>query len=235
MPLTGRIAVWWRRKTLSWRWRVWHQLGSPARTLAALDDLLAARGPAGPDVGTAFNLQAASESHGGSRQRGASATQMQWLATRAHVLGQMQRWSEARAQLEQLLALQPDHAAHAFNLGYVCSQLGDSMGAIQAFQKCLYLAPHIDRAWYGLGVALLDQGDWLGAEAAWVRQVSMQPLCPDGYTQLIRLFIQRQDVGAARSWLDRLRDFEPRHALALEPLLVAMSASQAPTPCGGAT
>lgn len=53
----------------------------------------------------------------------------------------------------------------------------------------------------------------------------MQPLCPDGYVGLVKLFLQRGDAAAARSWLDRLRAFEPRQALALEPFL----AHSAPT------
>jgi tetratricopeptide (TPR) repeat protein len=223
MPLMGVVADRCQRIALMWQWRFWQQVGSPARTVAALNHLLADWDA----CVTAAEAVSTKPCHvvtpyRSSRSDEGATPPLHLLATRAHALGQLERWCDARAQLEQLRALQPTHAAHAFNLGYVCAQLGDAPAATQAFQACIQVAPHIDRAWYGLGAALFDQGDWSGAEAAWVKQVNMQPLCPDGYTQLVRLAVQRQDAIAARSWLDQLRRFEPRQALALEPLVAAV-------------
>lgn len=220
----GIVADRCQRIALMWQWRFWQQMGSPARTVAALNRLLA-------DWDTRWIAADAVPNkpcvvltpHRRSCSGEVATPPLHLLATRAHALGQLGRWREARTQLEQLHALQPAHASHAFNLGYVCAQLGDAAAATQAFQACIAVAPHIDRAWYGLGAALFDQGDWSGAEAAWVKQVNMQPLCPDGYAQLIRLAVHRRDATAARLWLDQLRRFEPRQALALEPLVAAVS------------
>jgi tetratricopeptide (TPR) repeat protein len=179
------------------RWRFWRLLGSPDKALVALNEQL--------------DLQSLARAH--------THPSPHLLATRAHLLGQLGRWDEARVQLTQLHSLQPHDAVCAYNLGYVCAQLGDAAAAAQAFRACLDQAPQMDQAWFGLGSALADLGDWDGAQAAWEHQVSLQPLCPDGYAQLVRLSVQRHDRLNARAWLDRLRAFAPRHALALEPLL----------------
>lgn len=146
---------------------------------------------------------------------------MHLQATRAYLLGELGGWAAAREQLLQLRHAQPDNPAHAFNLGFVCQQMGDVGAAAEAFRCCLDIAPHRDQAWYGLGLALRTLGDVDGAELAWLQQVTLQPLCPDGYMELVRLCVDRQDADAARQWLLRLRGFAPRHALALEPLLSA--------------
>lgn len=192
-----RFSCWVQFAVSALRWRMWSQTGAPAKTLVALDDHLMCSAVKGLQVRPRAHL----------------------LATRAHVLGQLGRWQEARAQLALLLALDADNTAHMFNLGYVCAQTGDAPAAAEAFRACLERAPGMDQAWFGLGEALHAQGDWAGAEAAWVKQVSLQPLCPDGYVKLVGLFMQREKHAAACLWLDRLREFEPRRALALEPLV----------------
>lgn len=210
-----------RRALGAWRWRFWHLAGLPHRALTALDDHLAAwhvpASTASPDL-TCDALCGGAVCQPCAMYPCASAQPpLHLLATRAHLLGQLGRWPDARHALQQLHALDTRHAAHAFNLGFVCMQLGDAAAAAPAFRACLHSAPHMDQAWFGLGQALHALGDWSGAEAAWVKQVGMQPLCPDGYTQLVKLCVQRQDTQAARVWLNSLRAFDPRQALALEP------------------
>lgn len=202
MPLSAALdaaldAVSPRLVAPALRWRFWRLLGSPDKALVALNEQL--------------DLQSLARAH--------THPSPHLLATRAHLLGQLGRWPEARVQLAQLRSLQPHDAACAYNLGYVCGQLGDAAAAVQAFRACLDQAPQMDQAWFGLGSALFDLRDWEGARAAWEHQVSLQPLCPDGYAQLVRLCVQRQDCPNARAWLDKLRAFAPRQALALEPLL----------------
>lgn len=218
---------WCRRGVWALRWHTWRQLGVPVRALNALDQQLACWG-ASDFCGAVSGEWTVADPHAkGAVHLQHTAPPVPLLAARAHVLGQLERWQDARSQLEQVFVLDAGNATHAFNLGYVCAQMGDAVAAAQAFRACLSLAPRMDQAWLGLGEALFAQGDFTGAETAWRKQVGMQPLCPDGYTGLVRLSVQRQDMAAARSWLDRLREFEPRHALALEPL-VAELATTAP-------
>lgn len=203
--------LWFRYLRLSAQWHIGQWRSDPDRRLRAADALLAwheRRGDAGVS-----GLQRMVSAH-------ASAQAIRhWQATRAHVLGEMERWDEARAQLMRLCEQQPNEPSHAFNLGFVCGQLGDARAAADAFRACVEQAPLHDRAWFGLGQALQALGDRQGAEQAWLKQVRLQPFCPDGYVCLVRLFVDRQDVKAASDWLARLRGFAPRQALSLEPLL----------------
>lgn len=221
--MVGHVPGWHRRVVLALRWHTWRQLGRPLRALHVLDEQLACWGAWVSSGGAPHEKATACAAQNDAGRLEHTAPPIHLLAARAHVLGQLGRWQDARTQLEHVLVRDADNAAHAFNLGYVCAQMGDADAAARAFRACLNLAPHMDQAWFGLGEALFAQQDFAGAEAAWVRQVSMQPLCPDGYVKLVRLFLRRGDAAAARSWLDRLRAFEPRQALALEPF-VAQSA-----------
>lgn len=214
-----RVSGWYRRVVLALRWHTWRQLGRPLRALHALDEQIACWAAWDASRGAPDEGAAACPSQKGAKQPEHTSSPVHLLATRAHVLGQLGRWQDARTQLEQVRTLSADQPAHAFNLGYVCAQLGDVDAAAQAFRACLDMAPQMDQAWFGLGDALLAQGDFAGAEIAWAKQVSLQPLCPDGYVKLVGLFTQCGNVVAAHSWLDRLREFEPRRALALEPLV----------------
>ncbi len=219
------VITWCGHGVFALRWYTWRQLGMPAHALRVLDQQLACWGASASCVGASDDWAFAGLHPKGAVHLKHPAPPIHLLAARAHVLGQLGRWQDARLQLEQVLLLEVDNATHAFNLGYVCAQLGDADAAARAFRVCLNLAPRMDQAWFGLGEALFAQGDFAGAETAWTKQVGMQPLCPDGYTGLVRLCIQRHDMVAARSWLDRLREFEPRHALALEPLVAQLAAT----------
>lgn len=191
MPLTLSVQRWLRRLWLAACWRWWDWSGRSDRALATLDELLASCEPLDPHL----------------------------LATRAHALGSLNRWAAARSDLEQLCALCPHHAAHHYNLGFVCMQMGDGASAVQAFGQSVTLNPRLDQGWYGLGGARMAVGDWRGAEDAWRQQVQLQPLCPDGYVRLIELFVSRGDFDSARSWWNRLSHFDPRRAFELQHVL----------------
>lgn len=147
------------------------------------------------------------------------------LATRAHWWGELGRWPLAEAQLEVLVVLEAGRAAHWFNLGFVREQLGEAVAAQAAFERALVLAPRLDAAWLGLGTALAQQGHWQQAHAAWERHAQAQPLCPDALVCLVRLHARRADWEAVTPWLDKLRHFDPRNAMALEAWMSTLPAS----------
>jgi Flp pilus assembly protein TadD len=74
------------------------------------------------------------------------------LASQAHWLAQTGDWAGASVVLQRVLTLQPEHAAHWFNAGFVHQQLQQWVPAKTAFETALQWAPTLDRAWYGLGV-----------------------------------------------------------------------------------
>lgn len=147
------------------------------------------------------------------------------LATRAHLLGEQAQWPLAEQALQALVAFQPLHAVHWFNLGYVQEQMGQFQAAQQAFERALVLSPRLDAAWLGLGAALAQQGLCSQAAAAWTHHAQRQPLCPDPLVRLVRLHVAQGDWPAAACCLDQLRNFDPRQAMALEAWVASLGAS----------
>lgn len=192
MPVKRSVSHVCAQWAAAFRWRclVWLELNQPA--LAALDAWLLTQDPV----------------HVPAR----------CLATRAHLLASLRRWESAQQQLTALTHLQPLHAAHWFNLGFVTDQLGNPVAAVQAFERAVELQPTMDAAWFGLGMARHRLGQLDEAVHALTTQTRLQPLCPDGWAQLVLVQLERQQPSLAVQALDRLRAFDPRRAMGLEPL-----------------
>jgi Tfp pilus assembly protein PilF len=107
-------------------------------------------------------------------------------------------------------------AAHAFNQGFVLQGLALWGEAQSAFETAIGLNPLLDRAWYGLGVVRIEQGDLLGAEQALRRNTELQPMGPLAWYQLAHLHRERGEQAQAQAVLSHLRGFEPRVARQLE-------------------
>ena len=198
----GPAASWrWRLSALSWRLALWR--GHTLQALDLLEDWLSAA-PLNPDAHTQ------------------SAVWHAW-ATRAHLLGSLNRWAEAAAQFQTLQQVLPGHAAHHFNAGFAWQQLGDWCLAEQAFRHALAASPRMDLAWFGLGDVLCQQGKHAEAEAAWTRQTELQPLCADGLERLVQLHAALGQWQQASQRLGQLRAFAPRQAMALEPVVAQLS------------
>jgi len=192
----------------SWVWRLPGWLGQTEQALQALEAWLAAH-----------PLPAASTASS------PSSLALRALAVRAHWLGELGRWACAAQQLQQLVVFEPERAAHWYNLGFVLEQAGEAVPAQAAFEHALGLAPRLDAAWLGLGKALARQGQWERAHDAWVCHAQRQPLCPDPLVCLVHMHAGRADWAAVTPWLDRLRRFEPRQAMALEAWMSTLPAS----------
>ena len=67
------------------------------------------------------------------------------------------RMLEAAAYFETLVQQVPANSNAHFNLGFVCEALGRSEDAERAFRAALHIEEKMDRAWYGLGLALVRQ------------------------------------------------------------------------------
>lgn len=146
------------------------------------------------------------------------------LATQAHWLAQTNDLHGAAQVLLRLRRLQPEVAAHAFNLGFVLQGLARWHEARSAFEAAIELNPLLDRAWYGLGLVRLELGDLLGAELALRRNTELQPMSPLAWYQLAHLHHERGELEQARDLLHHLRSFEPRVARQLEREWTALSA-----------
>lgn len=197
----GPVVPWrWRLSAVSWRLALW--AGHTSRALDVLEGWLCAA-PMNPDAHTQ------------------SVVWHAW-ATRAHLLGSLNRWAEAAEQLQTLQQAVPDDAAHHFNAGFAWQQLGDWSRAERAFRQALTVSPRMDLAWFGLGDVLFQQGKHAEAAAAWTRQTELQPLCADGLERLVQLHAALGQWQQASQRLGQLRAFAPRQAMALEPMVAQL-------------
>jgi tetratricopeptide (TPR) repeat protein len=141
------------------------------------------------------------------------------LASRAHLLAQLNNFSEAIASLHQLTGMvgsAPQEAAAWFNLGFVLQQAGRHDDAGPAFQQALARDPCIDRAWYGLALVLMEQGQFHDAVKALKKNTALQPLSPYGWYRLAQVRLALGQPEKALKVIAHLRQFEPRVAAQLE-------------------
>jgi Flp pilus assembly protein TadD len=96
--------------------------------------------------------------------------------------------------------------------------------AQSAFEAATKINPLLDRAWYGLGVVLIELGDLSGAEQALRRNTELQPMSPLAWYQLAHLYRERGELAQAQDLLRHLRSFEPRVARQLEREWTALTA-----------
>lgn len=146
----------------------------------------------------------------------ADPTDVQALATRAHVLAQRGEKSAALQALAQWVALAPDHSAGWFNYGFLSEDMGLLAQAENAFQRAIALEPQFDRAWYGLALTLIRQRRFEEAIAALKKNTELQPMSPYGWYQLARVHVERQEPEEAAKIICHLHEFEPKVAAQLE-------------------
>ena len=139
------------------------------------------------------------------------------LSSRSHVRSQMGRRSEAIADLQRLVAAQPERsAADWFNLAFLLEEDGRFADAEPAFRRALALDPKLDRAWYGLGLVLIRLQRPADAVAALKKNTELQPMSPYGWYQLARVQFERQEPEETRKIIRHLKGFEPKVAAQLE-------------------
>lgn len=152
-------------------------------------------------------LEAMAERHPGTRFP---------LATKAHLLAQLQRHDEAVEAHRQLVALSPEDAAAWFNLGFLLEDKGRWQEALDAFERATELDAGLDRAWYGLGLVLIRLERLDEAVRAFKHNTELQPMSPYGWYQLARVQIDRKQTDEAVKIIHHLRGFEPKVAAQLE-------------------
>lgn len=139
------------------------------------------------------------------------------LSNRAHVHAQLGNRTQAIADLAALVAVEPARsAADWFNLAFLQEAEGDVDASEANFRQALALDPKLDRAWYGLGLALIRQGRYDEAAAALKRNTELQPMSPYGWYQLARVHMDRKQPEEARRIISHLKGFEPKVAAQLE-------------------
>ena len=116
----------------------------------------------------------------------------------------------------RVLKLQPQVSNAHFNHAFVAEELGQSQAAEQGFRAALQIEEKMDRAWYGLGLALVRQGRLDEALVALKRNTSLQPMSPFGWYQMARVHVDLHQPEEARAVIRHLKGFEPKVAAQLE-------------------
>lgn len=116
----------------------------------------------------------------------------------------------------RVLKLQPQVSNAHFNHAFVAEELGQSEVAEQGFRAALRIEEKMDRAWYGLGLALVRQGRLGEALDALKRNTTLQPMSPFGWYQMARVHVDLQQPEEARAVIRHLKGFEPKVAAQLE-------------------
>jgi predicted Zn-dependent protease len=141
------------------------------------------------------------------------------LASRAHLLAELNNFAEAITSLQQLTRLPssaPQEAEAWFNLGFVLHQAKRHDDAGAAFQQALVRDPCMDRAWYGLALVLMEQGQFQDAVKALKKNTALQPLSPYGWYRLAQVRLALGQPDKALKVIAHLRQFEPRVAAQFE-------------------
>ena len=139
------------------------------------------------------------------------------LSSRSHVRAQQGRRDDAIADMQALVAAQPERsAAHWFNLAYLFEEAGRFDDAEPMFRRALALDPQLDRAWYGLGLTLIRLRRHEEAVAALKKNTELQPMSPYGWYQLARVQFDRQEPEETKKIIRHLKGFEPKVAAQLE-------------------
>ena len=127
-----------------------------------------------------------------------------------------QRFIQALGYFERALLQTPNNANAHFNVGFVCEELGRSQQAELAFNAALQIDEKLDRAWYGLGLALVRQQRFEESLAAFKRNTELQSMSPFAWYQMARVHMELGQPEEALAVMRHLKGFEPKVAAQLE-------------------
>jgi tetratricopeptide (TPR) repeat protein len=127
-----------------------------------------------------------------------------------------QRFIQALGYFERALLQTPNNANAHFNVGFVCEELGRTQQAELAFNAALQIDEKLDRAWYGLGLALVRQQRFEESLAAFKRNTELQSMSPFAWYQMARVHMELGQPEEALAVMRHLKGFEPKVAAQLE-------------------
>jgi len=109
------------------------------------------------------------------------------LLHRGTILMNLGRNEDARQQLEEFLALEPDHVQGLINHGLTLERLGDFEAALEPLGRAVRRAPEAESAWRYLGLAWEGVGRPDDAREAYRRALQLAPGQPMAMDRLREL------------------------------------------------
>ena len=115
------------------------------------------------------------------------------------------RFLQSLGYFERALVQTPQNANAHFNVGFVCEELGRSQEAELAFKAALELDEKLDRAWYGLGLALVRQRRLEESLEAFKRNTQLQSMSPFAWYQMARVHMELNQPDEALAVMRHLK------------------------------
>lgn len=112
--------------------------------------------------------------------------------------------------LRQAIAINASVAAYHSNLGLTLQALGDSEGAISAFDAALALHPNAAEVHNNKGAALEDLGRRDEALKAYARSCALRDDAAEPYNNMGTLFAERGDIDKAMGCFRRAMELDPK-------------------------
>lgn len=112
--------------------------------------------------------------------------------------------------LRRAVAANPDNPAYHSNLGLTLQALGDSAGALVAFEDALRLQPNAAEVHNNKGAALEDLGRREEALKAYARSCALREDAAEPYNNMGTLFAERGDIDKAMGCFRRAMELDPK-------------------------
>jgi len=130
------------------------------------------------------------------------------------------RRDQALAAAERALALAPDNAAGWFHLADALGRFERWLDSLEALERCLALQPQFPEAWNNLGLARKNQGDLVGAAAAFKAALQQAPLsdpsnasiAAETCANLAQLELDGHQLNSAQHWSEKALALDARNA-----------------------
>ena len=118
---------------------------------------------------------------------------------------------------DQVETTEPATAGDQANArGVECYQAGQMDDAVRCFEAAIREEPVNSRYWVNLGVALGEKGDDLGAYAAYVRAIEINPREIQAHLNVGYLHMERERTAEAREAWERVVSLAPESEEAAE-------------------
>jgi tetratricopeptide (TPR) repeat protein len=124
------------------------------------------------------------------------------------------RFDEAAKLLKRARTLAPEDPNVLNSLGVCLKALGDSAGALRAFDSAIRLAPHFAPAHFNRGALLEDENEIRAAKSAYERAASLDRTYAEPLASLSWLEAQAGDIGPARAHAEQTLALSPANVLA---------------------
>jgi predicted TPR repeat methyltransferase len=120
-----------------------------------------------------------------------------------------QRWDDAAAAFEQLLALDPEDNDAWYRLGNTRQEQGREQAALACFERVLAAEPRRAQAWNNLGTCREKLGEAAAAAAAYQRAIDEDPALLPALVNLANLRLRLGDYAEASGLFERAAALDP--------------------------